>query len=180
MHVAHRVTPQFGNGALPHRFRHVSLLAIHRHTYTLIFTHTHTHTHLNTRLHTNTHKHTHKKYTHIHTHTYTHSTHAHTHTEPHLGVGRCWCPKKYRQVLKNVVRYWYRRKWRLKRGLIWPLDISRGNEGRPLLVLDLAAKKRGSFWICTFGDDERYFVQEDLLSHEYSPPRPCVSRTKYR
>ena len=24
---------------------------------------------------------------------------------------------------------------------------------------------------------ERYFVQEDLLSHEYSPPRPSVSRT---
>ena len=25
---------------------------------------------------------------------------------------------------------------------------------------------------------ERYFVQEDLLSHEYSPPRLSVSRTK--
>jgi len=24
---------------------------------------------------------------------------------------------------------------------------------------------------------ERYFVQEDLLSHEYSPPRPSVART---
>ena len=24
---------------------------------------------------------------------------------------------------------------------------------------------------------EQYFIQEDLLSHEYSPPRPSVSRT---
>ena len=27
--------------------------------------------------------------------------------------------------------------------------------------------------------DKRHFVQEDLLSHEYSPPRPSVSRTNW-
>ena len=48
-----------------------------------------------------------------------------------------------------------------------------------------------SFWVCPMEHincsslhltaivhgGERYFVQEDLLSHEYSPPRPSVSRT---
>jgi len=48
-----------------------------------------------------------------------------------------------------------------------------------------------SFWVCPMEHincsslhltaivhgGERYFVQEDLLSHEYSPPRPTVSRT---
>jgi len=48
------------------------------------------------------------------------------------------------------------------------------------------------FWVCPMEEHincsslhliaivhggERYFVQEDLLSHEYSPPRPSVSRT---
>jgi len=31
--------------------------------------------------------------------------------------------------------------------------------------------------ISSFPVPQRYFVQEDLLSHEYSPPRPSVSRT---
>ena len=66
-----------------HRFLHIGITALLRHTHTQTHTHTHTHTHQ----HTNTHMHTH---THIHTctptctHTHTHTqTNKHTHTHTH-------------------------------------------------------------------------------------------------